>query len=177
MTFKQKVTILIAIIFVVIIAAAGILMQNRDDADMVSMQGQKEIEEVAPEILKQQEEAAAFVPEIPRNAKVSKPVEERVVNEETGVKFGAFDITISYRGFDPERITVPVGEIAEIRVRAEDSDYDISVPYYGAYTFIEKGEIKNLRFRTLDVGTISFECRDYCPFGDKKTGEIVVIPK
>ena len=140
MTFKQQITILIAIISVVLLTVLGVLTR---DTPLVEEEGKKEeVQEIIQVIPVKEKEVVTFTTEVPKNTKITTPVEEKIVSKETGIRLGAFEIVISRSGFSPDTITVPVGDIAELRVRAEDDDYDIAIPYYGTYAFIEKGEEK-----------------------------------
>ena len=100
------------------------------------------------------------------------------VNKHPGAeeKFGIFDMTVSSAGFNPENITVNLGDVVQIKLTAQGGDYDFAVPWSGLYTEVKERETKQITFGATSAGTFVFMCRDFCPAGKTITGSIIVLP-
>lgn len=117
-----------------------------------------------------------FTPEVPKNAKPTVPAAQSVAAPGAEEKFGIFNMTVSSAGFNPENITVNLGDVVQIRLTAVGGDYDFAVPWSGLYTAVEEGGTKQITFGATSAGTFVFMCRDFCPGGRTIKGSIVVLP-
>ena len=117
-----------------------------------------------------------FTSEVPRNAKPTVPTEQSVAAPGAEEKFGIFDMTVSSAGFNPENITVNLGDVVQIKLTAQGGDYDFAVPWSGLYTEVKERETKQITFGATSAGTFVFMCRDFCPTGKTITGSIIVLP-
>ncbi len=117
-----------------------------------------------------------YVPDIPINAKPTKPKESSPAAPNSKVNLGLFEIQGTKDGFNPSSIIVTSGDLVQMKFTAVDGDYDFSMPYFGLYQFAKKGETKNISFQTTGEGTLLFECKDHCPSKGKIEGQFVVMP-
>ena len=180
MTPRQKITLVVSVIVVAVLVIAGSLTRKKgepkpgpepgNETEKVVLQDEKDITVPATT-----EEEKIFIPEVPRFAVPTKPIEETTADEESGAMFGTFRLAINKYGYEPNSITVKQGDVVQIEVSAIDEEYDFSIPYNGIYQAVKKGETKTVSFRAFDAGTLSFKCRDYCPESGEE-GKFIVIP-
>ncbi|MBI2279046.1 MAG: cupredoxin domain-containing protein [Candidatus Brennerbacteria bacterium] len=121
-------------------------------------------------------ETSAYTSEVPENAVETPPAIEAPAAPGREETLGIFEMTVSRNGFAPSTLTVKLGNLVQIRLTAEDGDYDFSMPWSGLYQKVVKGETKQVSFQTTAAGTYRFECRDSCPAGAKIMGQLIVLP-
>lgn len=120
-----------------------------------------------------------YSPEVPSNAVLTPPKNETPAsaNPELDTKQRFFDLRASRSGFEPSSFTVNSGDTLQVDFTAVDGDYDLDIPYLGAYfSVVREGETRRLPFDTSLVGTFDFMCRDYCPGGKVIKGQLIVLP-
>ncbi|MBI4033938.1 MAG: cupredoxin domain-containing protein [Candidatus Brennerbacteria bacterium] len=118
-----------------------------------------------------------FSPETPKNAEPTKPTAaESPAAPGAEEKFGAFNMTVSSAGFNPNSITVRKGDAVQIRLTAVGGDYDFDMPYKGLYVMVPEGETKQITFGINTAGSYGFMCRDFCPQGRTISGTLIVLP-
>ncbi|KKU91714.1 MAG: hypothetical protein UY23_C0001G0320 [Candidatus Jorgensenbacteria bacterium GW2011_GWA1_48_11] len=123
--------------------------------------------------------AGVYSSEVSKDAVLTVPKNEAPAsanpNLDTQIKF--FDMKAAKTGFTPDSITVNKGDNLQIDFTAVDGDYDLNIPYLGAYfSAVKRGATKRLIFDTSLPGTFLFECRDHCPSGGKIQGMLIVLP-
>jgi len=118
-----------------------------------------------------------YVIDIPVNAEPTKPKDSSPAAPNSEVNLSLYEIKAIKTGFSPSNITVTSGDFVQMKFTAVDGDYDFSMPYFGIYQFVKKGETKDISFQSTNSGTLLFECRDHCPPSGKIEGQFVVIPK
>lgn len=122
---------------------------------------------------------STFTSEVPKNAALTIPKNEAPAsaNPELNTKIKFFDLRASRNGFSPSSITVNKGDSLSVDFTAADGDYDLDIPYLGAYfSAVGKGVTKKLLFDTSLPGTFIFQCRDHCPSTGKIQGSLIVLP-
>ncbi len=79
-------------------------------------------------------------------------------------------------GFEPSRITVPVGTRVRLIATSREGEHGISIPEFDVTTgTFGPGETKTVEFIPDKTGTFSFRCNVYCGEGHREmTGTIVV---
>lgn len=117
-----------------------------------------------------------FVPTVPKDATATKPQAAYTVGGSDS-SFGVYEIGISKTGFSQTNLNVVKGDFVKVKVIGIDGEYDFSIPQYGTYISVQKGETKQITFIPDTVGTFLFECRDKCPEGQKISGRFIVLPK
>ncbi|MDP3975044.1 MAG: cupredoxin domain-containing protein [Candidatus Jorgensenbacteria bacterium] len=120
-----------------------------------------------------------FTPEVPVGATPTVPKNEAPAsaNVELDTKIKFFDMRAARGGFVPSSITVNKGDSLSVDFTATDGDYDLDIPYLGAYfSVVREGTTRKLPFDTSLPGTFTFQCRDYCPSGGVIRGSLIVLP-
>lgn len=174
MTKRQWIILASLFVFVLLVIVFGVSSKYGNEG---------KVTEQIPETQKPVDVAATgtrveFIPEVPKNATATKPAESfplKVGNEQTS--FGIYSIAIKKDGFSPAEVVVKNGDTVKIEVTAVDGNSDFSIPSYGTYVAVNKGETKTVSFKPSTVGTFLFECRDFCPASGKVSGKFIVMPK
>jgi len=176
MNRKEIISIVVAGVIVIGIVAFGIAGKLEKPGGSTIIPGGTVPEETGSEL----EGGGVYTPEIPRDAVLTTPVEEvPVIDPGTGEqkgRVGVFAITATRSGYNPETITVKLGDVVNLELTAQGGAYDIHSPYLGFYLSAQDGETKQLSFKASLTGTFSFECRDYCPVGGKISGRLIILP-
>ncbi len=123
--------------------------------------------------------AQTYSPNIPAGAtpSVAKAEAPANSNPNSDAKIKFFDLQATKSGFSIPQIVVTQNDSLSVNFTAVDGDYDLDIPYLGAYfSVVKKGETKKFPIDTSTVGTFVMECRDYCPSGQIK-GSLVVLPR
>jgi heme/copper-type cytochrome/quinol oxidase subunit 2 len=132
-----------------------------------------------PGVVVNEKNEPLFSPEVSKDAKLSEPKNEAPAsaNPQLQTKARFFDVKVSKDGFSPQTITVNRGDTVYLDLSALDRDYDLDIPYLGAYfSVVKKGETRHLPFDVPQSGTFVFQCRDFCPPGGKIQGQLIVLP-
>jgi heme/copper-type cytochrome/quinol oxidase subunit 2 len=122
---------------------------------------------------------SGFTSDIPDDATLSVPKNEAPASANSGLdtKLKFFNLKASAGGFTPASITVNRGDSLSIDFTAVDGDYDLDIPYLGAYfSVVKKGSTKKFPIDTNLPGTFTFLCRDFCPGGKTISGQLIVLP-
>lgn len=122
---------------------------------------------------------STFTSEVPKNAVLTVPKNEAPAssNAELNTKIKFFNLKASQSGFSPASITVNKGDNLSVDFTAVDGNYDLDIPYLGAYfSVVAKDSTRKLPFDTSMPGTFLFQCRDHCPSSGKISGELIVLP-
>ncbi len=122
------------------------------------------------------QEPKLFSLEVPKNREITVPKNQAPASVGSSNIVGTYEVSISPKGFSLNRITVKVGNIAQIKFTAVDGAYDVEIPYLQMYTSVPQGQTKLIAFQATTVGTFVFQCRDRCPETNGK-GELLVIPE
>jgi len=117
-----------------------------------------------------------FTSEVPKDAKLTAPAGQSAAAPGVEEKLGIFNMTVSANGFEPNSITVKLGDVVHINLTARGGDYDFAMPWSGLYASVKNGEAKPITFGATSAGTFLFSCRDMCPAGKTIRGSIVVLP-
>lgn len=120
-----------------------------------------------------------FSASIPAGATLTVPKNEAPAsaNPALNTKIRFFELKAARSGFAPAELVVNKGDSLSVNFSATDGDYDLDIPYLGAYfSVVKKGETRKLPFDTSIPGTFVFECRAHCPAGGKITGQLIVLP-
>ncbi len=89
-----------------------------------------------------------------------------------------FNVSISKAGFNPSLIVVNEGDSVELSLKAVDGVYDFYFSNLNADSGqIQKDESSLMSFLAQTSGQYVFECRTYCPYGNRIAGKVVVLPK
>ncbi|MGC9611145.1 MAG: hypothetical protein ABSE68_02930 [Minisyncoccia bacterium] len=118
--------------------------------------------------------------DIPKGAALSVPINSAPANSNPGsaaeIKF--FDLRATRNGFSVPMLVVSQRDSLSVNFTAVDGDYDLDIPYLGAYfSVVKKGETKKLPIDTSTAGTFIMECRDYCPSSGQIKSSLVVLPR
>ncbi len=93
-------------------------------------------------------------------------------------KLKIFGVSITKDGFNPSLIVVNQGDGVALSVKSVDGTYDIFFPALGSGTGqIEEGQSTFVSLVPPKAGEYVFECRTYCPYGNRITGKLVVLPQ
>ena len=93
-------------------------------------------------------------------------------------KLKIFGVSITKDGFNPSLIVVNQGDGVALSVKSVDGTYDIFFPALGSGTGqIEEGQSTFVSLVPPKAGEYVFECRTYCPYGNRITGKLVVLPR
>jgi len=176
MTKKEIISLVVAGVVVVGIVILGVAGKLGGTEGLITTPGETTGEATESET----GEGETYTPEIPQDAVLTTPVEEiPVVDPGTGEqkgRVGVFAITATKNGYDPETVTVKLGDVVNLELTAQGGAYDIYSPYLGFYLSAQDGETKQLSFKASLTGAFSFECRDRCPVGKKISGKLVILP-
>lgn len=112
----------------------------------------------------------------PKNPDITKPVIELPASTNADITLSVFNISISQNGFSPKTITTKSGHDININITAVDGDYDMTIPYMGTRVIVKKGETKQMHFLATTPGTFLYQCENYCPFGQRIEGTLIVTP-
>ena len=166
----------IALIVVLVIAVIGILLVGLMRDGKTPMDGgvTTETPEVTPVELP--EDIPAFTSEVPQDAVLTTPKVDIAPEPGETKRQGYYDIRATEDGYLPNVITVGQGNIVTLNFASVDAQYDMFSGSFGFYVTAGKGGTKENRFKAGTVGTVLFECRDYCPSGKKIQGQMIVIP-
>ncbi|MCL4404067.1 cupredoxin domain-containing protein [Patescibacteria group bacterium] len=118
-----------------------------------------------------------YTPTVPENATATKPVVSAPAAPNVTEQLGIFNMTVSASGFSPSNITVPEGNLVQIKITATGGTYDFTIPYMGISSVIPKGTTQTVSFGATSAGTFAFSCDKDCPQSGKIGGTIVVLPK
>lgn len=168
-TKKQWIILGALILFVVVVVVFGVAQKPNQEEKPI-------VQEEPIDVIATGTKRVEFVPEVPVNATATKPKEQYVVGGSDS-SFGVYDIGISKTGFSQTNLTVKKGDFVKVGIIGIDDEYDFSIPQYGTYISVQKGETKQVTFIPDTVGTFLFECRDKCPGGQKISGKFIVLPK
>jgi heme/copper-type cytochrome/quinol oxidase subunit 2 len=91
---------------------------------------------------------------------VARPV--RISEMESGTNQRFFEILAINDQFQPKEIMVYQNEIVNIKVRAEDKDYDLIIPDLGMKIDIKQDDNQTLEFQARETGNFLFYCPS-CP--------------
>jgi len=171
MTKKQWAILGSLLLFVIIVVAFGV-SQKKKPAEKQPVK-----QETTVDVSATGTKRVEFVAEVPRDATTTKPQAQYDAPGGGGNIFGVYDIGISKTGFSQTNLTVKKGDFVKVKVTGVDGEYDFSIPQYGTYILVKKGETKEVTFIPDTVGTFLFECRDMCPDGNKISGKFIVLPK
>lgn len=93
-------------------------------------------------------------------------------------KLDIFGVSITKDGFNPSVIVIKDGDGAGLSLKAADGTYDFVMPQEGLGTGqIEEGQSAFLTFVPTKSGEYVFQCQSYCPYGNRITGKVVVLPQ
>ncbi len=100
-------------------------------------------------------------------------------NPSSPIKNRTYNLSVSSAGFNPSNIAVNAYDTITLEFAAVDQDYDLSIPYLGAYFYpVKKGQTKEIILSaSAPSGVFTFECRDYCPPSGPVKGTLTVIPQ
>ena len=118
-----------------------------------------------------------YTPTVPQNATATKPVVSAPAAPNVTEQLGIFNMTVSASGFSPANITVPEGNLVQIKITATGGTYDFTIPYMGISSVIPKGTTQTVSFGATSAGTFAFSCDKDCPQSGKIGGTIIVLPK
>ncbi len=121
-----------------------------------------------------------YTPNIPAGAtpSVAKAEAPANSNPNSDAKIKFFDLRATKSGFSISQIVVTQNDSLSVNFTAVDGDYDLDIPYLGAYfSVVKKGETKKFPIDTSTVGTFVMECRTYCPSSGQIKGSLVVLPR
>ena len=124
--------------------------------------------------------AKTYSPKIPVGATLSVAKAETPAsnNPNSDAKIKFFDLRASKSGFSVPAFVVTQGDSLSIDFTAVDGDYDLDIPYLGAYfSAVKQGETKKLPIDTSAVGTFVIECRSHCPASGQIKTSLVVLPR
>ncbi len=171
---KRQIIVLVAVALIVVAAVVtGVFLRKSEPVGPGEKGTEGEVTMPGPG----GEEIPVFNSETPDGAKLTPPTAaEAPAAPGTEERFGAFNMTASAAGFNPGQITVGKGDVVQIRITAEEDDFDFSLPYNGIYVMVPKGETKQITFGINTEGTYTFMCRDYCPAGKTISGSLIVLP-
>ena len=176
MTKKEIISLVVAGVVVIGIIVLGVAGKLGGAEEPITVPGGTTGETTGGET----GEGEIYTPEIPQDAVLTTPVEEiPVIDPGTGEqkgRVGVFAITATKNGYDPETVTVKLGDVVNLELTAQGGAYDIYSPYLGFYLSAQDGETKQLSFKASLTGAFSFECRDRCPVGKKISGKLVILP-
>jgi len=170
MTKKQWIILGVLIVFVIIVVVFGVSQNKKTEEQPIQQ------EEVPTDVSATGTKRVEFIPEVPKNATATVPKEQYVVGGSDS-SFGVYDINISKAGFSQTNLTVKKSDFVKVKITGVDGEYDFSIPQYGTYVSVQKGETKQVTFIPDTIGTFLFECRDKCPGGQKISGKFIVLPK
>jgi plastocyanin len=171
MTKREKIIVIIAITFLVLIVVIGIYFKLWRAPQPVEQPINKLPDSASKELIENK-----YTQEVPKAAQPTKPTETIVLENGNGNQQGIFAITASASGYAPSSVTVKKGDIVTFQFTASGADYDMFSPTMGFHVTAKKGETKEIGFKTTVSGTFLFECRDFCPVTGKIQGTIVVLP-
>ncbi len=118
-----------------------------------------------------------YNPEVPVGIALTPPVNETSISpKDPGVKMRFFDMMVDKNGYQPATFAVNKGDSTRIIMKANDGDYDFSIPSVGIYQLVKRGEAKTIAFKASVSGIFNFECRDFCPVGKIIKGSLIVLP-
>jgi heme/copper-type cytochrome/quinol oxidase subunit 2 len=163
---------LVAIIFFFILNKGGLPVQNAPRVASTAPNNTSTAS-IIPGIDK-------FSPVIPQGATLTPPKAEAPAsaNPSLDTKIRTFNLKATRDGFVPKSITVNSGDTVVVDFTAADGDYDLDIPYLGAYfKMVKQGTMTHLPFDTNLAGTFNFLCRDFCPAGKVIQGQLIVLPK
>ena len=169
MTKRQWIILGALIVFVIVVVVFGVTQKPKQEEKPI-------VKEEPVDVVATGTKRVEFVPDVPVNATATKPKEQFVVGGSDN-SFGVYDIGISKTGFSQTNLTVKKGDFVKVGIIGVDGEYDFSIPQYGTYISVQKGETKQVTFIPDTVGTFLFECRDKCPNGQKISGKFIVLPK
>jgi len=173
MTRKEIISLIVASIAVIGVIVVGIVEKRSEE-----IPGRTD---TVPETTDLLNEGDEFSFDVPDNAVLTTPVEEiPVIDAGTGEqkgRVGVFAITATKNGYEPETVTVKLGDVVNLELTSRGGRYDMFSPYLGFHLTAGDGETKQLSFKAGLSGTFSFECRDSCPANGKITGQLIVLPQ
>lgn len=123
---------------------------------------------------------APYEPIVPQGTTISSSKNEAPAsaNPELDTKIRFFDLSATKDGFSPAELVVNQGDSLSVDLTAVDGDYDLDVPYLGAYfEAVKRGTTRRLPFDTSISGTFAFQCRDHCPVKGIISGRLIVLPR
>ena len=86
-----------------------------------------------------------------------------------------FTMTAKQYEFDPNTITVNLGDTVILHITSEDVKHGIALPDFGVSKDINPGEETTVEFVADKKGTFSFFCNVYCGAGHREmTGTLIV---
>lgn len=173
MTKKQIISLAIAGAIILALVIYGVFFIGEKKPIVTTEEEQKTLVE-------KQLEAQKYTPEIPEGVTTTTPAKSEAPassNPQLDTKIRFFDLKATSGGFAPNSIVVKKGDGLNVDFTAVDGDYDLDIPYLGAYfSKVSRGTTKNLPFDTSLTGTFIWECRDFCPRSGKIQGTLIVLP-
>ncbi len=124
--------------------------------------------------------AKTYSPKIPIGATLSVANAEAPANTnpDSDAKIKFFDLRATEGGFSVPALVVMQGDSLSVDFTAVDGDYDLDIPYLGAYfSAVKRGETRKFPIDTSVVGTFIIECRSHCPASGQIRSSLVVLPR
>lgn len=104
----------------------------------------------------------------------SVPIEVSSSSPKSSFNYRFFEIRGEKNMVFPQEIIVYQNDIVNLKLSAIDGDYDFTIPAYGIFTKVTKGDIKTIEFQAINVGKFPFLC-ELCL--KKVQGYLIVVPK
>lgn len=176
---RKQTIVVAAFAFVVIIGVLiGVFYENNQLGPENQSFYNKDKKQVNTNIIP--EAPIEFSSEVPKNATTSKSsIEIPIINKPTGNDINAykiFTIQVSKNGYNPSEITIQKGNVVEFQLSSNGGDFDMFSSSAGFYVVAKNGVVGKITFTPSEVGTYLFSCRDYCPSGEKISGQLIVLP-
>lgn len=93
-------------------------------------------------------------------------------------KLKVFSVSVTKNGFSRDLIVVNQGDGVGLSVKAVDGTYDLFFPQLHFYSGqIAEGQSTFMSLVPPKAGEYDFECQTYCPYGNRITGKLVVLPQ
>ena len=93
-------------------------------------------------------------------------------------KLKVFSVSVTKNGFSRDLIVVNQGDGVGLSVKAVDGPYDLFFPQLHFYSGqIAEGQSTFMSLVPPKAGEYDFECQTYCPYGNRITGKLVVLPQ